>query len=177
MRFSIYLRRFGKLIKLYRLHRSPTGLYIWASQSSNYTSWHEDGRYWIRSRGRRHVKKLQQPLIGFKGTESLCLSTQMITGPWLRDKADGQVKVRPEDIVFEIDGHFAIEIILSEDPPILAPLLERASSIVFVRDTVRPIITVEVFPITSGVLPPMRFPSATQWIEGINFFVDHRGKI
>jgi hypothetical protein len=177
MRLSIYLRRFGTLIKLYRLHRSPAGLYVWSLQSPDYISWHEDGRYWIRFRGRKTVKKLRQPLRDFKGAETLSLSVNTFLAARPFDKAEGQVQLRPEEIVLALDGCFAVEVMLSESPLSLSSRPERLNAVVHARDTVHPIITVEAFPLSNNVFPSERFPPAIQRIEGENFFVDHSGRI
>ena len=60
LRFNIYLRRFGKLAKLYKFHRNASGLYVWSRQSKDYISYHEDGRYWIRRLGNKTVKKIRR---------------------------------------------------------------------------------------------------------------------
>src|SRR5437879_11963419 len=68
MHFKIYLRRFGKLIALQKISRTTGGIYfISPRSSSDYVSYHEDGKYWVRSRGKRFIKKLRQPLSNFVG--------------------------------------------------------------------------------------------------------------
>ena len=177
MRFSVYLRRFGKLIKLYKLHRSASGLYMWSHQSSDYVSYHDDGRYWIRSRGRRTVKKLRQPLNGFRGEETLSQSVNMFYAPSPQHEDEGRVPVGPDDIVLELNQTLVVEIILSAGVLNLPPDPQRPNSVVHVRDSVAPVITVEAFSMVGNVFPSQRFPSVVNWVEGENVFFDHDGRI
>jgi hypothetical protein len=71
VKFKIYLRRFGKLIPLEKLSRTSRGLYFISPRSRDYISYHEDGKYWIRSQEKRFVKKIRQPLSTFQGIETL----------------------------------------------------------------------------------------------------------
>jgi hypothetical protein len=177
MRFSVYLRRFGKLIKLYKLHRSASGLYMWSHQSSDYVSYHDDGRYWIRSRGERTLKKLRQPLSGFTGAETLSQSVNTFYAPSPQHEDEGRTLVRPDDIVLELDGTVVVEVILSAEVLNLPLDSQRPNSVVHVRGFSCPVITVEAFSMVGNEFPSQRFPSVMKWVEGENVFFDHRGKI
>jgi hypothetical protein len=176
VRFKIYLRRFGKLIPIEKLSRTSGGLYFVSPRSRDYISYHEDGKYWIRSQGKLFVKKIRQPLSTFMGTETLSKGMISVFGPMPDDRDEVDVLLRKEDIVIDFAGTFYIEIILSESAIRLPDLPERINSRVFVKNS-KPVITVEAFQLTSNVFPADRYPPATHWIEGTNFFINHRGKI
>jgi hypothetical protein len=176
LNFKIYLRRFGKLIAIEKLSRTSGGLYFVSPKSRDYISYHEDGKYWIRSQGKRFVKKIRQPLSSFTGSETLSKGMISVFGPMPHDRDEADVLLRKEDIVIDFAGTFHIEIILSESVIRLPELPERINSRVFVKNA-KPVIIVEAFQLTSNVFCADRYPLATQWIEGTNFFIDHRGKI
>jgi len=177
MKFRIYLWRFGKLIKLYKLHRTNTGLYIFSFRSKDYVSYHEDGKYWIRSQGRKVVKKIRQPLSSFKGMETLERSIGTILGPMPWDRDENPQHLQPEDIVIDLDGIIGIEIIISDNAITLPTLPERLNSITYIKQCRPPFLIIEVFQIASNMLQPSRFPSDEKWVEGENFFFDHIGRI
>jgi hypothetical protein len=177
LRFNIYLRRFGKLAKLYKVHRNASGLYLWSRQSNDYISYHEDRRYWIRFLGNKTVKKLRQRLSDSRGEETLSVSYNMVVAPMPQDKDEGLVRILPEDIVLDMNGHFAVEIILSAGRLNLLPDPQRPDSLVYVRDSISPVIIVEAFQVRDNVLSFERFRSNVNWFEGDNFFVDHQGRI
>jgi hypothetical protein len=174
--FKIYLRRFGKLIALQKLSRTSGGLYFISPRSLDHISYHEDGKYWVRSQEKLLVKKLRQPLSTFTGIETLQRSTIHVFGPMPDDPDESTVQLKKEDIVIDCAGGFCIEIILSETLPLLPELPERMNARVFVKNW-KPIITVEAFELPGNVFPVDRYPPATRWIEGSNFFFDHMGKI
>lgn len=176
MKFKIYLRRFGKLIAIEKLSRTSGGLYFVSPNSRDYISYHEDGKYWIRSQGTRFVKKIRQPLSTFTGSETLSMGMISVIGPMPDDRDEADVLLRTEDIVIDFAGTFYIEIILSESAIRLPELPERMDSRVFVKIS-KPVITVEAFQLPNNVFPADRYPPATQWVEGTNFFVGHRGKV
>jgi hypothetical protein len=177
MKFRIYLRRFGKLIKLYKLHRTNAGLYIFSFRSKDYVSYHEDGKYWIRSQGRIFVKKIRQPLSSFKGMETLqgCVGTILEPMPWDRD--ENSQHLQSDDIVINLDGDIGLEIIISETAITLPTLPERLNSITYIKECRPPFLIKEAFQIASNMLQPSRFPSDEKWVEGENFFFDHTGRI
>src|ERR1700746_1725623 len=128
MKFKIYLRRFGKLIKLYKLHITNEGLYIISSKSlgsGDHISYHEDGKFWAKFLGRRTIKKLRQPLSLFTGSESLLSAFWTVLGPLADDLNEAEVNLKPEDIVLELEGSFGIEISLSETKVELPELPDR----------------------------------------------------
>ncbi len=83
----------------------------------------------------------------------------------------------PEDIVLDLEGNFAVEVILSAGRLELAPHPQRSNGVVHVKDSVSPVITVEAFPMVDNVFPLDRFPSKLKWVEGQNFFLNHEGRI
>jgi hypothetical protein len=176
VKFKIYLRRFGKLIALQKLSRTSGGLYFVSPRSRDYVSYHEDGKYWIRSRGNRFVKKIRQPLSTFSGIETLSTAIINVFGPMPDDRDEADVSLRKEDLVIDFSGNFCIEMLLSETVIRLPELPERMNSRVFVINS-KPVITVEAFELAANVFPGERYPSSTKWIEGTTFFIDHTGKI
>ena len=173
MKFKIYLRRFGKLIALEKLSRNSGGLYFISPRGDDYISYHEDGRYWNRS---RFVKKIRQPLSTFVGSETLSTARINVFGPMPDDRDEGNVPLKKEDLVVDFAGSFGIEIILSESVIQLAELPERANIRVFVKNWT-PVITIEAFELKGTAFPVDRYPSSTTWIEGTNFFINHAGQI
>ena len=176
MNFKIYLRRFGKLIPLEKLSRTSGGLYFISPRTGSYISYHEDGKYWIRSQGKRFVKKIRQPLSAYSGIETLSTGMIHVFGPMPDDRDEGNVPLKKEDLVIDFAGSFGIEIILSESVIQLAELPERANSRVFVKNWT-PVITIEAFELKGNAFPVDRYPSSTTWIEGTNFFINHAGQI
>jgi hypothetical protein len=176
MRFRIYLRRFGKLIKLYELKRTSAGLYIFNGHSPNYVTYHDDGKYWIRMAGKKLSKYTRQPLTSFHGAETLSTSMSSVWGSTDLDLDETQVTVRPGDIVIDRDGSFCIELMLSADPIELPETPERMNRAVYAKDDWRPRVIVEVFD-PADHAPTSRFPPRQEWVEGTNFFYDHSGRI
>jgi hypothetical protein len=176
MKFKIYLRRFGKLIALQKLSRTSGGLYFISPKTEGYISYHEDGKYWIRSHGKRFVKKIRQPLSTFAGTETLSVALINVFGPMPEDRDEAVVLLKQEDLVIDFAGSFCIEIILSECVIPLPELSDRINARVFIKNS-RPVIIVEAFELPGSVFPVDRYPSSTRWIEGTNFFINHVGKI
>ena len=176
MKSRIYLRRFGKLIKLYKLHRNAQGLYTFSGRSGNYETYHEDGRSWVRAGvGAKLVKYIKQPLSSFSGTETLSLQNCHITGPSPRGRDESKISVRPEDIVIDLPGDFRVEIILSGSRIQLAALPERLNSSVYIKDW-NPFLVVEVFQTTDNTFRS-RFPPTREYVEGINVFFEDSGRI
>lgn len=176
MKFRIYLRRFGQLIALRKLSRTSGGLYIVPGRSGDYVSYHEDGKYWIRSRGIRFVKKIRQPLSTFAGIETLSVTTINVSGPMPDDLNERDVSLKGEDVVLDFPGSFCVEIILSENVIQLPELPERGGARVFAKDW-KPNVIVEAFELAGNVFPTDRYPPTTTWVEGSNFFLDHPGRI
>jgi hypothetical protein len=177
MKFRIYLRRFGKLIKLYKLHRNNKGLYIFSSRNKGYVSYHEDGKYWIREKERKLIKKIRQSLSSFKGVETLENSVWTILGPMSWDRDENPQHLLSEDIVIDLDGIIGIEIIISDNAITLPTLPERINSITYIKQCRPPFLIIETYQLTSNILQPSRFPSDEKWVEGKNFFYNHTGRI
>ena len=176
MNFKIYLRRFGKPIALEKLSRTSGGLYFVSPMGGDHVSYHEDGKYWVRSQGKRFLKKIRQPLSTFAGIETLSMATINVFGPMPNDRNEADVVLKEEDLVIDFVGSFYFEIILSESVIQLPELPDRIGSRVFVKNS-KPIITVEAFQLAENASPVDRYPSSTTWIEGTNFFINHTGKI
>lgn len=176
MKFTIYLRRFGKLIPLEKLSRTSRGLYFVSPKSRDYVSYHEDGKYWVRSQGKHFVKKIRQPLSTFAGIETLSMGRISVFGPMPGDRDEADVFLRKEDLVIDFAGSFCIEIILSESVVPLPELPERLNTRVFVKNW-KPVIIVEAFELAGDAFSADRYPTSTEWIEGTNFFINHTGKI
>ena len=145
-------------------------------RSRDYISYHEDGKYWVRSQGKHFVKKIRQPLSTFAGIETLSMGRINVFGPMPDDRDEAAVPLKNEDLVIDFAGSFCIEIILSENLIRLPELPERINTRVFVKNW-KPVITVEAFELAGDVYSPDRYPTTTSWIEGTNFFVNHMGKI
>jgi hypothetical protein len=177
MESRIYLRRFGKLIKLYKVSRTANGLYIFSGHSDNYVTYHEDGKYWVRAgAGAKVAKYIRQPLSSFSGTESLSLSNIWVAAPAERDLDESKVPVKSEDIVIDLKGIFRIELMLSASAIQLPALPERLNSRVYVKDW-SPFLMIEVFQTAENAVFSSRFPSPREYVEGENFFVNHPGRI
>jgi hypothetical protein len=177
MHFKIYLRRFGKLIALQKISRTSGGMYFISPRSSDdYVSYHEDGKYWVRSQGKRFVKKLRQPLSTFVGTETLSSGIFNCLGPMPDDRDETEVSVKPDDLIVDFRGSFGIEIILSKNMIQLLDLPGRINNRVFVEDS-KPLIIVEAFEFQGAPFLTDRYPARTDWIEDTNFFINHTGKI
>jgi hypothetical protein len=176
MKFRIYLRRFGRLIRVYKFHRNANGLYMFSFMGSdNYVTYHQDGKYWIRARGAKLVKKLRQPLGSFRGRETLALSAATFLAAPPHSVEDRPSVLRPSDMVIDLSGPFCVEIILSEDDAALPPLSDRLNSTSYVRNG-SPFILVEVFQSVSNVFPWNRYPGP-KWVQGVNFFPEDHGRI
>ena len=177
IKFRIYLRRFGRLVKLFKLQRSKSGIYIFSGKSANYISYHEDGRYWIRFGNSKPVKKLRQPLSSFKGQETLYVTCITILEPMPWDRDENSQRLQSEDIVLDLDGNFGLEVAISDNAITLPTLPERLNSITYIKQCRPPFLVIEAFQLSSNMLPPPRFPSGEKSVEGVNLFFDHTGKI
>ena len=177
MHFKIYLRRFGKLIALQKISRTTGGIYfISPRSSSDYVSYHEDGKYWVRSRGKRFIKKLRQPLSSFVGVETLSSGVFNIWAPMPDDRDESAVSVKHDDVVVDFASTFGIEIILSEKEIQLPNLAGRLHGRVHIKES-KPLIIVEVFEFGGQPFLTDRYPALTTWVENSNFFVDHTRRI
>jgi hypothetical protein len=176
MRFSVYLRRFGKLHRLYRFHRAPSGLYMFSASQGSYESWHEDGKWWSRFRGAKTQKRRRQPLQTFKGAESAYNSTVMLLAPTPEDKDDLPINLKADDIVLEIPGVVGTEVILSATPLMLPALPSRPASVIVSRDDIFPVVTIEAWQMPDRMFPMPRFKPPV-WVEGENLFFGDTGRI
>jgi hypothetical protein len=115
IKFSIYVRGSVGLIELWAIKRTPTGLYFnevhdpfraslraqgQTVPSRSTSTYHEDGRSWFKSSGRRDQQKwLDTPLAQFTGARTT--RTMVCVRDGTPDPAERPVTLRPEDIVLE----------------------------------------------------------------------------
>ncbi|MGH7146934.1 MAG: hypothetical protein ACREIJ_03420, partial [Nitrospiraceae bacterium] len=158
MKFRIYLRRYGKLITLYKLHRTKKGLYVFRSVGKDYVSYHEDGRYWIRFLGEKTTKKIREPLSSFTGIESLFTSCHTFLAPMPDDLDETEVLIKAEDIVLEMEGDVCIEIILSGSKVELPELPERLNRTIYIKENWKPLVIIEAFQAVGNIFPQYRYP-------------------
>jgi hypothetical protein len=181
LNFRIYLRRFGKLIRISKFRRNPQGLYVIRDGhgvGGSYDTYHEDGKSWSHVAGIKPAKYIRQPLSSFSGTETLSVAMLTVLGPMPRDRDEMEVTVKPEDIVINLEGNVAIEVILSSSTQVPLPdLPERINRQVYVKSQWKPALIVEVFQPLNNTFPTGRFPRTEAWVEGVNFFPDHRGRL
>lgn len=179
MEFRIYLRRFGKLIKLYKFDRTKAGLYIISSPSTgdDYDTYHEDGNYWHRYRGRKMIKKRRQPLSSFAGTETLFSAAFSVMAPTSDALEANDVNLKEEDIIIEREGAFGLEVIMAEKKIQLIDLPDRPNNTVYFKELFQPIIIVEVYNMADNVIRTPRFSPDRNWVDGQDFFYDHDGRI
>jgi hypothetical protein len=93
------------------------------------------------------------------------------------DRDEAAVSRKPDDIVIELEGNVCVEIMLSADVISLPELPGRLNSSVHIKAEWRPIVVVETFQARDNVFPVYRYPGSTPWIEGVNFFLNHTGRI
>lgn len=181
MTVRIYLRRFGRVVRLYKLKRTKKGIYLFAGTAprpKTYISYHDDGHWWSRFEGVKNLKMLRAPLSSFKGQETLSISVRSIyaTMPWDLDEAS-QLG-RSDDIVLDLDGRVGLEIALTDDSSLTLPALPgRSDSTIFVKEWTPPFLLVEGFKLEGNMFPIPRFPSLTARIEGENVFFDDTRRI
>jgi hypothetical protein len=159
MRFKIYIRRFGKLHPMGKLHRGANGLYLLSRNPNTYASYHEDGKYWMRVDGRMVLKKLREPLNAFSGAETVQLSYTFLDdgSPIAVDPTS--VRLQPDDIVLDHGGIVGVELILSGKPLKFGALPDRLDSLVFTKRC-SPLVTIEAFTLAGTTFSRPRFPRA-----------------
>ena len=192
LKFSIYRRMDGRLQELFKISRTPTGLYfnpvhdpMKATMRADGPvlppySWtyHEDGKSWDK-RGRTHGalrKTLETPLSSFSGSRTITTLCSTGGGGWIHPR-ETAVEVLPADIVLDRGSPFGLEIILSDTVVNLDPQSDRLNPTVYVKDEVFPVIIVEVFDLALPTFPRYRFPRTDPLVEGENLFFDHHGRI
>lgn len=168
MRFSLYIQRHGMLHKVFAFRRTARGLYVvFSREPGNYTSYHEDGRYWTQVSGQKRVKMLREPLSEFRGSETVKIGYAAFDeGPSPLAIAPATVKLRPEDIVVDHAGPgiVGVEVILSDQRLELARLPERHNSQTFTIAT-RPLLILEAFTLAGLNLSGPRFHRPPQAIH------------
>jgi hypothetical protein len=192
LKFSIYRRVDGRLHELFKISRTPTGLYFnpvhdptkatmrTEGPVSPPYSWtyHEDGRSWDKRGARRGAlrKTREMPLSSFSGSRTVSTLCSVGAGGCIFP-LEASVTLRPVDIVVDRSAWFGVEIMLSDKVVTLDPLPERLNSTTYVKDEVFPIIIVEVFDLASPALVSSRFPRTEPLVEGKNLFFDHQQRI
>jgi hypothetical protein len=92
-------------------------------------------------------------------------------------RQEGAVSLRADDVIFERDVTFGVEVILAEKVLVLPPLTDRVHSVTYIKDQLSPVIMIEVFDLASNVLPLPRFERAVPLTEGENVFFNYPGRI
>ena len=192
LKFSIYCRKSGRLINLYQINRTPSGLYLNAphdplkatmrqeggprSASSGFT-YHEDGKSWFKTGGDHSaLERVETPLSDFRGARTIGTGAYVVLGGGI-DRVESSVDLRPQDVIVDRPVPFGVEIILSDCPRTLPPDPERPNSELHTFDQVFPVVLVEVFDLVEGLMPRLRFPRTEPLIEGETVFFEHRGRI
>jgi hypothetical protein len=185
LKLDIYYRRNGRLVNLYRINRTPTGLYLNAAKhplaasgsarkGDSSLSYHEDGRWWIKHDGRRDPKRLETPLSAFRDARTIsttwCTILDASSNP-----LESEIQVRPQDIIIDRPDRFGVEIILCDRAIVLPDEPTRPNSTTYTFNQISPVILVEVFDFKQVSVP--RFTRAEPLVEGVNLFFDHPGRI
>jgi hypothetical protein len=89
----------------------------------------------------------------------------------------GAVSLRADDVIFERDATFGVEVILTEEVLILPSRVDRVRSVTYIKDQLSPIVIIEVFDLASNVFLLPRFERAMPLTEGENLFFNHPGHI
>jgi hypothetical protein len=171
VKFRIYLRRFGKLIRTVSSIAVQVGLYVLRDgrgYSGSYDTYHEDGKFWSRVGGIKAVKYIRQPLSSFVGVETLSSGVLTVWGPMPNDRDESEVTVKPGDIVIDLEGRVGLEVILSSSVHVPLPdLPERRNSTAYVEQDWYPVLIVEVFEPLGNSFPVGRYPRREPWVEGL----------
>src|SRR6266487_1574892 len=124
LKFSVYAKKQDRLVRLFEINRTPTGLYFndVRGSSPSYVTYHEDGAYWVRVRRIKAVKKRREPLASLTGAYTLSTMLANIYAPMPNDRRADDAQIRTEDIVVEYPGNFGVEVILSDKEIELEPL-------------------------------------------------------
>jgi hypothetical protein len=141
------------------------------------STYHEDGGSWEKFLGDRNSRKVRNPpLSDFSGALTLrTLVCPMVDMSLHRQ--EGAVSLRADDVIFERDVTFGVEVILAEKVLVLPPLTDRVHSVTYIKDQLSPVIMIEVFDLASNVLPLPRFERAVPLTEGENVFFNYPGRI
>ena len=161
MKFTVYTRKNDRLVPLWKISRTPAGLYFndVSGRGPSSTTYHEDGAYWGRFGHIKTVKKRREPLSSLTGPYTLSTMTGTILAPRPDSRKAADVQLRAEDIVVDLPNPFGAEIIISGQEVTLEPLPERVDSQVFVKRNLTPILTFEFFGNPTNSLPVGRFPN------------------
>ena len=164
MRRRIYLSLpNGGVVSLYRLVRTPNGLFVVGTMpkagAGQHLSYHEDGVCFDHSGGQR-TRGRRRPLTGYTGEGSLVLTHLMLYQVEASEVMNLD-QVRAGDILIDRPGDIGIEIILSDALEELPARPDRQHADLHVIPMV-PQLLVEVFDVT-GPLGPARFPDEADW--------------
>jgi len=197
VKFDIYCRKSGQLINLYRINRTPSGLYLNETRNpmratmkevgevkrgeSGFT-YHEEGNSWFKQRGdRRSMKRRETPLSDFVGARTIATAVHVVAEAGKIQALEASVKLRADDVVIDRPGPFGVEIILSDRALALDRDPKRPNSVLHTFDQVFPAILIEEFDAieeSGGVpIPTGRFPRTEPLVLGENLFFDHHGRI
>lgn len=170
MKFRIILKRTEGFLRLAKITRSKTGLYLIsmspAGGPDNHFSYHEDGVCFQHALGRRLTRSYRQPLSSLKGIETIGYMNLMLFTPMPEQRIIREEDMQGEDVLIERHGWFGIEIMISDVTMKLPPLEGRLNSELFVKEHMRPKVLIECFnlPVKGssqhGIGLPPRFPSS-----------------
>jgi hypothetical protein len=164
MRRRIYLALpNGGVVGLYRLTRTPNGLFVVGTMAKagagQHLSYQEDGVCFDHSGGQR-ARGRRRPLAGHTGEVTLVLTHLML---YQVDASEitNLDQVRPGDILIDRPGDIGIEIILSDYLEELPARPDRPNADLHLIP-MAPQLLVEVFD-ASGDLGPPRYPDDVNW--------------
>jgi hypothetical protein len=182
--FRIYLRRDGRILRLFKISRTSHGLYTMFAPHAgmpnyrpDHRTYHEDGKCFDRLGGRIIDRKQKQPLAGFTGAETQLMAVHMFLTITPEDLQDEPGVAKPKDIVLDLRCPFAVEMIISEQPLQLAEIPTRLNRVVRDYTSVRPIITIEAFEMADNIMPSDRYPPLQQYELGKNWLSGEGGRL
>jgi hypothetical protein len=153
----------GGVVCLYRLTRTPNGLFVVGTMApagaGQHLSYQEDGVCFDHSNGRR-ARGRRRPLAGHTGAVTLVLTRLEL----LQVDASEILtldQVRPGDILIDRPGDIGIEIIVADCVGELPTRPDRPNAEVYLVP-MAPQLLVEVFD-TGGDLGPPRYPEQVDW--------------
>ena len=159
MKFNIFYSSKGRLIKLYEVNRSESGIYLHPLGNRPHFTYHEDGKSWFKHPSffskfpELSTKKEREPLSEFVGPETITSFNVLDFNP----KSIRTYQPSHEDVVVTLDPPFCIELIITKKMITLTPSPDRQNSSVFVKKNTSPIIVIEVFNLTNNSLVESRF--------------------
>jgi len=153
----------GDVVSLYRITRTPNGLYIVGTLGNvgagQHLSYHTDGLCLDHSMG-RVTRGRRRPLTGYTGEASI-LTAYLTIHRVDVDRVAPRNRVRQGDVLVDRIGEIGIEMILSESLQALPPLADRPNAVLHIIH-MTPRLLIEVFDV-GGALVPQRYPDPANW--------------